>query len=1295
MRFRYPHPDNERSFEKFCLKFLQRYWDNPQLRLYGHRGDTQLGIDIIDQSFSSPFRAAQCKHHEPDKTIPPAEIQEEVDKALTFSPPLEFYAILTTAKATVHAHNKILEINRKHREQKLFIVELFDWGDIETLIDEYPDIAALLTPITNSHVLQFTEIVASSFERLGTQIETTTTSLQRTAFDAEIDEAEIHLKNHDPQRAQIFFEKIKQRHWEALSPQQKYRVKIGVSNVSLVQGKDVEAGKCLLEAKDLWPESERAQINEALGLELIGDKAGARAVAAERIKSYPSASKLIAILIRTAPSNNSLEDLEALVTPIHTGDAEVALALAMKATESHMFEKAETYARQAAAANLEWFGPRFFLSQLLLNGISIKLTQTSWEQTTPRDRNRLDEAVAVMDEAIGLARRHQAHHCLADSLVVRAMANMLRGEDRGAESDFNEAIRYGPNTASLYYRYATFLFSHHRTEEAIVQLRKSIALKPIGEAEYLLAGLLSERDAPGNRHEAADIYVRLALDGDEYLETTPDETSREKLRSLREAAYHSAIEELVNADRLDEAEQFIARVPTDRFGEMAILLARSRIELSRNNSSDALVLADEALRHLADDTPECDLRSLALQLGKLERHKEALPLWIRINKATGYSNDVRHLVRCAERVKSFDVILRVAQAAREAGISDTWLLFKEVDTLELVDVERAISLLVDRIRNHPNDKHARVRLSFIGLKWGRPEIIDARLDALPTLDEATPSGGAIAVEILRQHGDPDEALRYAYELVRLYPENSDANAALIKVFHSPNSRNFTITEFPYVTAGAAVRFTENEDRERWVIIEDSPNPRQELGEYPPEHPLAIALIGKRVGDTVVLTKTSARERTAVIKEILSKYIYRVRDIIDGWQLRFQDRPYTEVYRVMTTDPVTGEEVPDFTDLKLVADKHFERTTEAEAIYKQQVIPLHLFAHLVGCNPFWAFQIAATKIDLAIRSNRGTDQEQSTALEALASSHTLVLDLTAVGLISLLQLEALLKQWRGKLVISQSTAMELRATKDDFASKKRTVGHFGKNERGYYMQEIPAETLRAQVDALNTFIDSILTACEVRGCAAMAELAPELRENLVDILGQHGTESMLLARSPGHALWTEDITVGDIAASEFSVRRVWAQPVLAHATDIGILPPDDYLAAVARLLGFDYEATSFNPFVLVKAGSMSDWDEGKWPFSKALSHFANATVPDDQVVLFAAAMVVNLFKEALLPETRQATFIAILKRIAARKHGLIAVRVLLSLLPRVFGVNVLASDESIQIGRAWLAATMKQMRFELP
>src|SRR5262249_37596008 len=152
---------------------------------------------------------------------------------------------------------------------------------------------------------------------------------------------------------------------------------------------------------------------------------------------------------------------------------------------------------------------------------------------------------------------------------------------------------------------------------------------------------------------------------------------------------------------------------------------------------------------------------------------------------------------------------------------------------------------------------------------------------------------------------------------------------------------------------------------------------------------------------------------------------------------------------------------------------------------------------------------------------------------------------------------------------------------------------------------------------SVFVGSVLARCEVRGCPELAELDPELRDQLVFAFGQHGLEGMLLARAPGHVLWTEDLALSDIASAEFGVRRVWTQVVVQHAAELGIIPPDDYLAASAKLLGLGYEATWFNPFILVKAGELSGWSPERWPLNKALDQFAHAGVRLDQALVHAA------------------------------------------------------------------------------
>src|SRR5947209_5910256 len=114
MSFRFPQPSNEDDFELFCLRFLRELWKCPTLQQYGKRGERQHGIDLIDEAASTPFRAVQSKHHESDKTIPPAEIEAEVTKALASGQPLDEYYLLTTGRKSTPGQTAIIRINRDH-----------------------------------------------------------------------------------------------------------------------------------------------------------------------------------------------------------------------------------------------------------------------------------------------------------------------------------------------------------------------------------------------------------------------------------------------------------------------------------------------------------------------------------------------------------------------------------------------------------------------------------------------------------------------------------------------------------------------------------------------------------------------------------------------------------------------------------------------------------------------------------------------------------------------------------------------------------------------------------------------------------------------------------------------------------------------------------------------------------------------------------------------------------------------------------------------------------------------------
>ncbi len=142
IRLTYPPPVNEQDFEELCLQLLRVHCSRPQLELYAHRGEGQSGVDVFDPSAERPVLAAQCKLHGPSKGLRPAEIRAEVRKAGAFSPALDYYIILTTAKRTAATQQMVRKINAEHQAQGLFLVELITWERIEELLQKYAHVGS-------------------------------------------------------------------------------------------------------------------------------------------------------------------------------------------------------------------------------------------------------------------------------------------------------------------------------------------------------------------------------------------------------------------------------------------------------------------------------------------------------------------------------------------------------------------------------------------------------------------------------------------------------------------------------------------------------------------------------------------------------------------------------------------------------------------------------------------------------------------------------------------------------------------------------------------------------------------------------------------------------------------------------------------------------------------------------------------------------------------------------------------------------------------------------------------------
>src|SRR5438067_140538 len=123
--------------------------------------------------------------------------------------------------------------------------------------------------------------------------------------------------------------------------------------------------------------------------------------------------------------------------------------------------------------------------------------------------------------------------------------------------------------------------------------------------------------------------------------------------------------------------------------------------------------------------------------------------------------------------------------------------------------------------------------------------------------------------------------------------------------------------------------------------------------------------------------------------------------------------------------------------------------------------------------------------------------------------------------------------------------------------------------------ITPESRHRYATFLGTLRDTVREACQVRPCPQAAGLDPRRREDVVQVIGRHNLDSMLLAAAPDAALWTDDLLLGVIGQTEFRASRVWTQVVLFVLQQEGAIPPREYDRAVAKLVGWHYHGVLWN------------------------------------------------------------------------------------------------------------------------
>ncbi len=1280
----YPLPRSGDEFERLCLKLLRRHWQLPQLERFRDPKRADKEINLIEISGRPRLAAVKCDVSASGSDLTPAEIKDAVDRAASLKLPIGRFVIATTAAKPEGLQRSLFDLNRANRKDGILAIEVLTWNDIEELLDEYPQVLTDFGTAAKRQALTRADAVVHLEARCEPAV-----AGPSDALGEEISAAAALLESRQYQLARLALLRLREQKWSQLSNVQKFRVLSYLGAAWLKEGEPRKSAMLFIAAKSLQPDEENACTNEALAHELLGERERAFALADKLRMQFPSSGRAVALWLNNAPKSLDAKALEENVAPELASDPEVAIVMARRALLDAHFDRAERFARLASAAlpnnSIPWLvlGQAILLNELEAGGAGAA------EAPAQNDGSRVREAESCFTQALALAQAEHSAPGEVQALMGRAQARIALRDTDGAGKDIEQAHGLQREDANGLCEYGIVLRSRGSLTEAIEVLRRAASVGGRDDIDYHLAVTLRERDEPGDLQEATELLMRSI--------PRPEAIPAGDLPF----AVASAVEALAMLERYHDADALLASISESRLPKVTMQTLRANLRLAQGKFDQASRFADEALSELAPDTAADSRRKLAALLHDLGRYRDALPLWQTLAPAGSAGTDTRRLLDCANRLGREDIVNEVSRQLHPEQAIDAGATADQLDKLEHSNPEAALAGLEELLREHPDDRVLRLRRSIVAARLGKADLVVADPNAMPSAREIPPALGRAAVQLMRDGGRANEALEYAYELLRRQGGSVDAHRAYLAAL-GPVGAMPNVPDFETAGPGAAVSFVEdNLSTERWILLEDGNDADESLDEYGPQHPMTRSLKGKRAGERFQLPEGRFSRRQATVKQMISKYAYRYMDCLVNWQARFPGDAEIEMSYVRA-DVIPWSEMNDSFDSMFEAPngngiangngigkgsasangKREDVIKQAERIYASKPVPIHAVAQRINLNDLQTVFILAQRPEAPLKCCTGSPEELEAALGAFERANAVVLDLTAIATLCMLGRLSLLPSWPRQFVISQATLAELRrlAFEDTllrlppgFSASLTANGNDGK---------------RSDVQ-LKGLADALQSVCRVRDGAVLASIDHDRRERLISFFGRHGAESIVIASMPGHVLWTDDMILADLAKTEFGVRRVWTEAALQARAQAGNLDPAELATASTKLAGWGYSFTTPSIETLMRAGSVAVWNPDQFPLKQALDQFADDSMNTSDAVRLAAELIVKMYNDPYLRGQRRTVTSRLLDRLAMRPGGREAVAALPRSLPIRFGLDLMGARELSDVVRGWMARSETQ------
>ena len=514
-------------------------------------------------------------------------------------------------------------------------------------------------------------------------------------------------------------------------------------------------------------------------------------------------------------------------------------------------------------------------------------------------------------------------------------------------------------------------------------------------------------------------------------------------------------------------------------------------------------------------------------------------------------------------------------------------------------------------------------MACINFRIGDVGAVDAFLSAPPLWNHLPLRCALQLAGLLAIRGKHRDAIAILYELRRLHADGN-VHVRYLQSFLFQGGQNTDWLVHDAAEVGTAVCVEDSAGERQWFILEDRTDPRIEDGEITSAHRIFGELLGKRLGDQILLRQGSVAPGFGKIVELQSKYVRAVQESAQNMQTRFPDIKGFELVRLSPDgNPETG-------GIELLLSQVAKRSDNVRnmlRIYQDRPLPVTGLAKVLGGSVFDAWGALCRSAPHGVQTCLGSPQERHDALSELSKDVTLVVDLVALMTITQLGLGDLILRCAKRLGVVQATldllSGEIVARKAVGREESMTVWKEGDR---FVRRTITADEVAAYVQSLQAIVDWVRQHCEVIPIPLEIEGDVDWKRRLLEVLDEASIDTIRTARASGYTLYSDDQRLRALANGEFGIGGIWTQAVLVYGIDKELITRVEYSSAVIALACAGYRHTSVDPQVLMAAAEQAEWRVER-PYTQVLEAIgADECDPD------SGARVVTDFIHALWNQT---------------------------------------------------------------